>query len=204
MPRALTDEQKAQMRAALLDAGRQAFAQYGIRKTTVEDLVKLAGIAKGSFYRHFSSKEELYASVFMEDVPALIGRLHAGSFGSTSCVREALVRLMKCLMKELSENPLARVVLHNPDEIKHLLAASEFDALLQTIATGYSPILEEIRSAQQRGEIRGTDPTQVLYSLGMVKFLVMNRSAIPTPMYDAVVDFYLEALAAGLTSKEPA
>ena len=202
MPKALTDEQKDQMRSSLLEAGRQAFAQFGIRKTTVDDLAKLAGMAKGSFYRHFASKEELYVSIFKEDIPALISRMHAESFGSTSCVREALVRLMKSLMKELKENPLARVVLDSPEEIKHLLAASEFNALIEIIAASYAPILEEIRVAQSRGDIRGDNPAQVLYSLGMVKFLVMNRSAIPAHMYDAVVDFYPEALAAGLTIKE--
>lgn len=44
----------------LREAGMVAFARHGYADVSVDDVCQATGIAKGSFYRHFSSKEELF------------------------------------------------------------------------------------------------------------------------------------------------
>jgi|HubBroStandDraft_1064217.scaffolds.fasta_scaffold12711_4 AcrR family transcriptional regulator len=44
----------------LLDAGRAAFNRHGYAEVRVDDVCQAARVAKGSFYRHFASKEELF------------------------------------------------------------------------------------------------------------------------------------------------
>lgn len=44
----------------LLDAGVAAFAHHGYADVSVDDVCRAAELAKGSFYRHFSSKEDLF------------------------------------------------------------------------------------------------------------------------------------------------
>lgn len=44
----------------LLDAGLSAFTRHGLSEVTVDDVCGLAGLAKGSFYLHYRSKEELF------------------------------------------------------------------------------------------------------------------------------------------------
>lgn len=46
-------------RAALLDAAEQLFVLHGMAATTVEQITTAAGVAKGSFYLHFASKEDV-------------------------------------------------------------------------------------------------------------------------------------------------
>src|SRR5258705_1122081 len=46
-------------RDAILDAAQRLFARYGYRKTTVDELAREAGIAKGTVYLYFKSKEEI-------------------------------------------------------------------------------------------------------------------------------------------------
>lgn len=46
--------------ARLLEAGRAAFNRYGYADVRVDDVCRAALVAKGSFYRHFASKEELF------------------------------------------------------------------------------------------------------------------------------------------------
>jgi AcrR family transcriptional regulator len=43
----------------LLSEGLAAFSSRGYFEVSIDDVCRAAGIAKGSFYRHFSSKEEL-------------------------------------------------------------------------------------------------------------------------------------------------
>lgn len=44
----------------LIDAGVSLFCARGFADVSIDDVCRLAEIAKGSFYRHFSSKEELF------------------------------------------------------------------------------------------------------------------------------------------------
>lgn len=46
--------------ARLLQAGIAAFDRFGYAEVRVDDVCRAAKIAKGSFYRHFTSKEELF------------------------------------------------------------------------------------------------------------------------------------------------
>jgi AcrR family transcriptional regulator len=60
MPTAFTQHERAHIRAALQSKGYELFAAYGIKKTSVEELAKAAGISKGAFYLFYDSKEELF------------------------------------------------------------------------------------------------------------------------------------------------
>jgi AcrR family transcriptional regulator len=48
--------------ARLLAAGVAAFDRHGYADARVDDVCQAAGVAKGSFYRHFRSKDELFFS----------------------------------------------------------------------------------------------------------------------------------------------
>jgi TetR/AcrR family transcriptional regulator, transcriptional repressor for nem operon len=49
----------AERRADLLDAGLALFTERGIARTTVSEIVQRAGVAQGTFYLHFPSKDAL-------------------------------------------------------------------------------------------------------------------------------------------------
>jgi len=56
-------------RAKIFNAAQELFFQNGVPGTTVADIASHAGIAKGTFYHHFKSKEELvseFASRWIE------------------------------------------------------------------------------------------------------------------------------------------
>jgi TetR/AcrR family transcriptional repressor of nem operon len=49
----------AERRTDLLDAGLEVFAERGYAKTTIAEIVERAGVAQGTFYLHFATKEAL-------------------------------------------------------------------------------------------------------------------------------------------------
>ena len=51
------------------------FAEKGVDQTTIRDIAEGAGIAEGTIYRHFASKEELIAGIFAENYGALAEEL---------------------------------------------------------------------------------------------------------------------------------
>lgn len=44
-------------------AAQECLSKYGVRKTTVDQLAEMSGIAKGSFYKFYPSKEILFFTV---------------------------------------------------------------------------------------------------------------------------------------------
>lgn len=53
-----TEKQQNEIREKLFHAGIEYLKTYGVQKITVDKLVAAAGIAKGSFYNFYKSKEE--------------------------------------------------------------------------------------------------------------------------------------------------
>lgn len=64
-------------RARLLEAGREVFAEKGIRRVTVDELVAAAGFTRGAFYSNFSSIEELFFAVFEDQAGRMLAAVRA-------------------------------------------------------------------------------------------------------------------------------
>ena len=58
-----TTKQPDVRRRELMDAAIHVFAQKGISRSTVADITKVAGVAKGTFYLYFTSKEHLLGAL---------------------------------------------------------------------------------------------------------------------------------------------
>jgi len=199
MPRAFTEVEKEKIRERLFAAGRSCFTRYGLKKTTIDDLVKPVGIAKSSYYLFFESKESLYVELLMAEMPAMMERLIDVSFAATDDAREALVRLLKAIVHEIETNEFARIMLDNPSELKQLAASIDFDDILQRSVAFYAPLIEKIVEAQEHGGIVPGDPQQIMYSLGLIKLIPLNRDRLPDTLYQAMLDFIPQVLADGLT-----
>lgn len=66
MPRAYTPEERTHLMDELRQAGLQSLLAKGVRKTTVDDLVRQVRIPKGTFYLLFPSKEVLLFEAIAE------------------------------------------------------------------------------------------------------------------------------------------
>src|SRR4051812_30800900 len=52
--------QRENRRAALLQVAREIFAQKGYHRTSIDDLIEAAGVARGTFYLYFESKRAIF------------------------------------------------------------------------------------------------------------------------------------------------
>lgn len=66
MPRRFSEAEEQLITEQLRRAGRTIMGTRGVRKTTIDELARAAAISKGSFYRFYSSKEELALEILAE------------------------------------------------------------------------------------------------------------------------------------------
>src|ERR1700744_3448307 len=70
---ALREQQRAFTRRKLMEAGQKEFAAKGYLDTRVEDIARLAGASRATFYLHFKSKSELMIALAEEMLPFAVG-----------------------------------------------------------------------------------------------------------------------------------
>ncbi len=77
---------KAARPQELLQAALDLFVARGFAATRSEDVAARAGVSKGTLYRYFPSKQELFKAVVRHNLSALIaaGQLHADRFDGSS------------------------------------------------------------------------------------------------------------------------
>ncbi len=66
MPKKISENERSYIKERLIEEARQCLMQYGVRKTTVDELVKRVDIPKGTFYLFYRSKELLLFDVLKE------------------------------------------------------------------------------------------------------------------------------------------
>lgn len=99
---------------ALLDGALPLFLERGIEGTTIDDIAKAAGVAKGSFYRYFESKARLVEALFRpvaEQMEAVLAACDEG----LSQARDA--EGMNAAYERLGEG-FAKIVLSHTDVVQ--------------------------------------------------------------------------------------
>jgi AcrR family transcriptional regulator len=57
------EQTKLANRRAILDAAREVFAELGYEVATVRDIIRRTGLASGTFYNYFRSREEVFEAL---------------------------------------------------------------------------------------------------------------------------------------------
>ena len=143
---------RAARREDILDAARQVFAERGFRGTTIADIAEAAGIALGTIYLYFKSKDDVFAALSQR-----LGELisHAFLEPPTEPTLDGVVRgRVRDVFTACANNrDLVRLVVLNTDPkstAKHRDKQSE---------VGHAqPLAEGLARAAERGWIRNDDP----------------------------------------------
>ena len=155
-------EQREQRAERILDAAAELMLRWGYNKTTIDDIVKLAGVPKGTIYLHWKTREELFLALMEREYTRLIQdiqqRIASDPDGGTmwGVTKHAMLATMKRpLMKAvmLRDTDLLGEWLH-----KEYAKASFIEQIAQPLA-----LLEHY---QARGVVRGDiNPRQMVYML---------------------------------------
>jgi len=92
MKRAQSDEQKARRRLTILEEARAAFDAQDYRDIRLQDLADRVGLVKGTFYRYFATKQDLFMSLYAMELEEWLAEWSAKvarASGGTRAVKAA-------------------------------------------------------------------------------------------------------------------
>jgi AcrR family transcriptional regulator len=139
-------ERRAQTRSQILEAGAKLLSERHAAALTVDAVVEAAGVAKGTFYYHFQS---------MDDLVAAVGEKLAESFDemlapAMLAIRDPIARLSfgfaKFLHKAIADPSWTRLVVQSsqsPAVFGHGIRAHLKADIAQAIAEGRVSIEDE-------------------------------------------------------------
>ena len=188
-------------RQSLVDAARDLFAEKGYHATTVDDITRAAGVAKGTFYLYFGEKREVYYDVvrsFMDLIKDIGGQVGDNAGNAAEFFQRAEAAALN-LMEVFMENyALAKLAYRE---------SMGLDAELEAMVSKFYREIAEveannIRTAQGLGIIRkDIDPLLVAYShIGIVErvLLAIVESPQDFPAPRVVVGQMLQVAFEGL------
>lgn len=109
-------------RSAIVDAARECFLGLGYDAVTIRDIVRVSGLAPGTFYNYFPSKESLFREILEERINELTGRMHAIRVSAPNL--EAFIHgTFHALFSRIVEDPsFFRLVLRNEHAVRTLFS----------------------------------------------------------------------------------
>ncbi len=122
-------------RQNLLEGGRQVFADAGLEATSVQDIVRAAGVSQPSFYNHFATKDELALEIVAEHFRN-DRRVKQAVFDEVSDPAEAIAINVGQTLSVASNDPVIAWVLVRSESLRNLMLASQDDPLARMIAAG--------------------------------------------------------------------
>jgi AcrR family transcriptional regulator len=203
MARPFSDEEKAHIRQRLREIGRDLFSRQGLKKTSIEDLTRPAGIAKSSFYLFFETKEALYLDLLMHEGAGVEERVMGASFRRTDDMRAAIASFLHAVLHEIDTNPLTRRLVMHPEELELLARHVSPDHLAAKRTGSLALILPFVRQGQARGTIIDGDPEIIAGAIRAVTLLSLHKDDIGQAAYPAVIDLLIDLIASGVTRPEP-
>lgn len=202
--RGFSDDERDRIREELVETGRDLLLRYGPEKTTVTDVTEPVGIAKGTFYRFFDSKADLYVEIVRREQRAYFERVQI-ELERTDTAREGLEVLFHTYLEWVEENELIQrtIVESDYDAIFRGISSEKIEEMHRDGLAEFVPIVDRIRGRDDA--LAAIDSVTVLGILSAVVLLAMYREEYDryeSGYYENVKELYVSALAIGLTSDE--
>ena len=175
----------ANKKERIIAAAQQVFLAQGIDKTKVSDIVKLAGIAQGTFYLYFPTKAAVMPEIAKQVIVEILAYLQQETKQSTSA-EEQLNDMIDAMM---------RFNLEQKDRLQLLyagLAKSEYIGEWEEI---YSPFYDWVTQLIVRGQQEQTMYSDLdAFSTARILIGTIESTAEQLYLFDKMVDEAFAAL----------
>lgn len=188
----------ADKRESLLRAATRVFAQRGYFNAQVADIAREAGVAAGTVYLYFRSKDDLLVSIFERTMRAAIDENRAAIQHVTDPV-DRLRRIARLHLERIGRDRSLAIVfqveLRQSTKFMERFSATQFREYLgiirQTIADGQ-------QAGRFRRDVSATIAAKALFGAldeMATNWILSRRRYTLGPEADAIVDLFVNGLA---------
>lgn len=141
----------------ILDAARATVLDFGVRRATVAEVARRAGLSRMTVYRRYPDGAALIRALMAREFGDLVGRVDGEITGLATGLERAVAATVRTV-ELLGEHPLMRRLLELEPEVL-LPYLTDKVGRFQELARG--ELARRIREGQQDGSIRAGDPERM-------------------------------------------
>lgn len=152
--RAISEQQKEARRQTILDAAARLFQATNYDDVVISEVAKEAGIAKGTVYLYFGTKEELFLALLTQSFEDWFDEIDAGlSEMGASCSIDSFVKLVGHTLSRRPHFTRLVAILHTILERNiDYATALAFKEMLRRRVLKTGPLLESCLSFLEAGQ----------------------------------------------------
>jgi AcrR family transcriptional regulator len=188
------EQTKANNRQAIVDAARIVFAELGYGETSIRDIVRKTGLASGTFYNYFNSKEEVFQALM--DDSALRIRPALRDLRKKATTTEDFVRgTFQTYFEYISENrQMQSLMRRNTGAIRVRMDTPE-------IVAGFDELQRDITVAIEKKLLPSVDAGFLTASFVGVAFEIADRMLERDSLdVDEAIEFATNLMLSGISS----
>ncbi|MFI9495823.1 TetR/AcrR family transcriptional regulator [Streptomyces halstedii] len=141
----------------ILDAAREQFMTFGLRRSTVDDVAKRAKVSRVTVYRRIGNKDGLVSACLLREYRRFVGDVDE-AVAALPTTEDRLVEGFVAVLRHIREHPLVGGLLRlEPEIMLPFLTLESGPAFLAM--RGY--LADRLRDAQRADGRPETDPTPV-------------------------------------------
>jgi AcrR family transcriptional regulator len=148
---------------AILDAARTSVQRFGMRRTTLSDIARLASVSRMTVYRRYPDLPAVLRDLMTREFGALMDAIDAEVDGPDG--RSRLVARANAAVRALREHPLLRKLLEAEPE---LLLPYLLGRLGETQRHALELIERDVAAGQADGSVRACDARLLAFSVLLV------------------------------------
>ena len=103
-------ERSEATRSALLEAGRDLFAEHGYASVSTEQIVSRSGLTRGALYHHFGGKRELFKAVYEQIEARLVEQIAVSELAASDPI-DVLRRGIELVLDQTVDSDVQRIAL---------------------------------------------------------------------------------------------
>jgi AcrR family transcriptional regulator len=174
-------------RGRILDAAQSLFLRYGVKRTALDDVVREAGIAKGTLYLYFDSKDTLFAAIAERLCAEVLKNAEEAIASSSSITSQVVGCLDACI------GSMHRLTAQSP----HIVELTESkEALAAAIYVTFNRKMRDLlRKVLKDGGIERGDAVEMFFAAAIGTLKTGDTAAKP---YRARLTALTEVLVSGL------
>jgi AcrR family transcriptional regulator len=194
----ISAEQRKQIHETLLSKSKELFIQYGFSKTSIDDIVNACGIAKGSFYSYYPTKEELFYAVLRRE-EEIKNNIIAEVMRESLPPKELLMRFFDISFKAIEENEFFQS-LYQRGEYERIVKRLPKKLIDDHAREDLESSLQFVKFLQEKG-VTEEDPEILIGLFRIMMLLPLHRQEIGEQTFLKTIKKMIECLSNDLTRK---
>jgi len=201
MPTGFSKKENENIKKELIKKGRKLFSVYGLKKTTISDLTEAVGIAQGTFYNFFDSKEELYFDILDIEGQQLRQDLTKYKKQIIKNPKKGIKALLLEAYTNLEENELFKD-LFSGNTYQRLVRKLSDKKIEEHIQMDFSEIIPLIEKGQEKNIIKDEKIESITGILHFLFFISLHKDDIGNEVFNNSFELLVDLIVDGLIIKE--